>query len=128
MEINIKDEYMDLTFDTDKAEMLSIPSKEKYHQVDIAIKPEKDSCNIVIATLDFSSMENFENLQHLGAEIARRWNEFNKLTNAYKHVEETLEYIAYDCSRLTSGNVSHNARCLQGAAQRRLEYIRKHKQ
>ena len=45
----------------------------------------------------------------------------------YKHVEETLEAIVQDCGSLTSGNVSHNSRCIQGIAQRRLDYIRKHK-
>lgn len=45
----------------------------------------------------------------------------------YKHIEETLEAIVHDCSMLTSGNVSHNSRCIQGLAQRRLDYIRKHK-
>ena len=45
----------------------------------------------------------------------------------YKHIEETLEAVVHDCSMLTSGNVSHNARCIQGIAQRRLDYIRKHK-
>jgi len=45
----------------------------------------------------------------------------------YKHIEETLEAIIYDCQRLTSGNVSHHAASIQGFAQRRLEYIRKHK-
>ena len=50
-----------------------------------------------------------------------------KYENTYKHIEETLEAIVGDCSRLTSGNVSHNARCIQGIAQRRLDYIRNHK-
>lgn len=44
----------------------------------------------------------------------------------YKHIEETLEAIVKDCAMLTSGNVSHNAASIQGIAQRRLDYIRKH--
>ena len=74
MNIKLKGNYIDLDFDTERATMVSIPSKEKYHQVDIAIMPDKNYAPIVIATLEFSQIENFENLKKLGEEIARRWN------------------------------------------------------
>ena len=74
MNIKLKGNYIDLDFDTERATMVSIPSKEKYHQVDIAIMPDKNYAPIVIATLWFSQIENFENLKKLGEEIARRWN------------------------------------------------------
>ena len=74
MNIKLKGNYIKLDFDTERATMVSIPSKEKYHQVDIAIMPDKNYAPIVIATLEFSQIENFENLKKLGEEIARRWN------------------------------------------------------
>lgn len=74
MNIKLKGNYIDLDFDTERATLESIPSKEKYHQVDIAIVPDKNYAPIVIATLEFSQNENFEDLKMLGEEIARRWN------------------------------------------------------
>ena len=74
MNIKLKGNYIDLDFDTERATLVSIPSKEKYHQVDIALVPDKNYAPIVIATLEFSQKENFEDLKILGEEIARRWN------------------------------------------------------
>ena len=50
-----------------------------------------------------------------------------KYEDIYNHVEETLEAIIYDCSMLTSGNVSHKAPSIKAFAQLRLDYIRKRK-
>lgn len=74
MNIKLKGNYANLNFDTEQATLVSVPSKEKYHQVDIALTPEKNCDSVVIATLEFSQKENFEDLKKLGEEIARRWN------------------------------------------------------
>ena len=74
MNIKLKGNFINLDFDTERATLVSIPSKEKYHQVDIALEPDKNYAPVVIATLEFSQMENFEDLKKLGEEIARRWN------------------------------------------------------
>lgn len=52
----------------------------------------------------------------------------NEYEQTYKHIEDTLEAIVHDCSRLTSANISHNAACIQGIAQRQLDYIRMRKE
>lgn len=76
MEIKFKGKFVEMDFDTKEIKMLSIPSKPCYHVVDLALTdPDGKSMNIVIATFDFTESHNFENMQKLAAEIARRWNE-----------------------------------------------------
>lgn len=76
MRIKLKSKYIEMDFDTKDIKMLSVPSKPKYHQVDLCLtNKDGKSMNVCIASLDFCSSENFEDAQKLGEEIARRWNE-----------------------------------------------------
>jgi len=77
MVIKIKWEYVNLDFDTKESVMESIPSKEQYHAVALAIKPTQHSMGIEIARLSYDTGYNFENLKKFGEEIARRWNTCN---------------------------------------------------
>ena len=48
------------------------------------------------------------------------------LPNLFDFSIKTLNDIAESCKRMTSGNVSHNSKAIEGKAKRGVEFINKH--
>ena len=79
-EIIFTGEYANGTIDMDIAEMLCIPSKPHYAEVNLCLRSGDDGksgMNMVIGEV-VGSWLSFEEKKKLGYEIANRWNKSNK--------------------------------------------------
>lgn len=83
MEITPKWDFCEGSFDTQRVEMLCVPS-DKHGCVELCIKEPGSHWNFPIAKIKLHSKDlyvdfkaTFEDAKKLGEEIARRWNECN---------------------------------------------------
>lgn len=61
----------------DEVEMVCVPSKPKYGEVDLCLQRSCNHMNLVIGTVNEEWL-SFEDRIKIGKEIAKRWNNFNK--------------------------------------------------
>lgn len=81
MIITPKFDFVEGSFDTQRVEMLCVPS-DKHGRVELCIKEPGNNWNFPIAKIQLHSKDlyvdfkaTFEDAKKLGEEIARRWNE-----------------------------------------------------
>ena len=71
--IKFNSPYIIGEIDIDEIEMVCVPSKEKYGNVDLCFK---DGMNIQIGGIEGRSL-SFKDRQKIGYEIEKRWNAYN---------------------------------------------------
>lgn len=81
--LNFKGDILNGDLDLNQTEMICVPSKPVYGEVDICIKAKNICWNIVVAKISNTCL-NFEEKQRLGFEIEKRWGESQNLQEQSK--------------------------------------------
>lgn len=79
MEIEYKGEYVRGMCNLDTTDMVCVPSKPQYGDVDLCLKSDNHTgMNVAFCTISTKSLP-FKEKKKLGYEIERRWNELARL-------------------------------------------------
>ena len=88
MEIEFKGEYLSGKCDLDTTNMICIPAKEKYNEVDICLKSDNETgANVSVCVIDGLSLP-YDQKKILGYEIVRRWNELARLKQENEQLQK----------------------------------------
>ena len=85
------------------AEMVCVPAKEKYNEVDLCFR---SGMNIQVAGINVGWLD-YENKKILGYEIENRWNQVPKLIERIKELEAMLSFLVENDS-INDGSIDQD--------------------
>lgn len=103
MEIDFSGEYVTGKCNLDTTDMVCVPSKPHYNEVDLCLKSDgREGMNVAFCTINTKAL-SFEEKKKLGYEIERRWNELARLQQENKQLQLKNKELVEAVNLLKSG-------------------------